>query len=85
MHKFTYQHLGFFADLLRLAVPARATELDFAGSEQLPTSASPPVAIPASKQRHGDMVWRVPHQGEAPDGGHPHLVAVVESMLQASL
>ena len=37
MHKFTYQHLGFFADL-RLAVPALAAELDFARAEQLPTS-----------------------------------------------
>ena len=42
IHKFAYQHVLVFADLLRLAVPALAAELDFARAEQLPASGVAP-------------------------------------------
>ena len=78
IHKFAYQHVAVFADLLRLAAPALAAELDFARAERLPASG---VASAGGRfeQRHGDLAWRVPHRragGE--DGSHPQLIAVVE-------
>ena len=37
IHKFAYRHWAMFADLLRLAVPALAAELDFERAKLLPT------------------------------------------------
>ena len=75
IHKFAYRLRAMFADLLRLAVPALAAELDFARAKLLPTSH---VAATGArfKQRHGDLTWLVPHRRG--DGSPPHLVAVVE-------
>ena len=42
MHKFAYRHCELFADLLRLAAPALAAELDFARAEELPTAHAEP-------------------------------------------
>ena len=77
IHKFAYRHARIFADLLRLAVPALAAELDFAQAERLPASG---VAAAGGRfeQRHGDLAWRVPHRRADEDGSHPQLIAVVE-------
>ena len=75
IHKFAYRLRAMFADLLRLAVPALAAELDFARAELLPTSHVAPTGA-RFKQRHGDLTWLVPHRRDA--GSHPRLVAVVE-------
>ena len=78
IHKFAYQHVLVFADLLRLAVPALAAELDFARAEQLPASGVAPAGA-GFKQRHGDLIWRVPHRRTGgSDSSHPQLIAVVE-------
>ena len=73
LHKFAYRHGAMFADLLRLAVPALAAELDFVQAQLLPTSH---VSATGGRleQRHGDMTWLVPHRR----GTSSHLVAVVE-------
>ena len=91
MHKFAYGHDAIFADLLRLAVPALAAELDFARAELLPTShvgvgdsrmrepsAEGAKSHPRMKQRQGDMMWRVPRRRDAIDGTPADLIAVVE-------
>ena len=91
MHKFAYGHDAIFADLLRLAVPALAAELDFAQAELLPTShvavgdsrmrepsAEGAKSHPRMKQRQGDMMWRVPRRRDAIDGTPADLIAVVE-------
>ena len=75
LHKFAYRLRAMFADLLRLAVPALAAELDFARAELLPTS-HVAAAGARFKQRHGDLTWLVPHRRG--DGLRPQLVAVVE-------
>ena len=72
IHKFAYRHWTMFADLLRLAVPALAAELDFKRAELLPTS-HVAAAGARFKQRHGDLTWLVPHRRD--DGS---LIAVVE-------
>ena len=79
LHKFAYRRREFFADLMRLAAPALAAELDFARAELLPTS-SVAAAGERFEQRHGDMAWRVPHRrGAGRHGSHrPDLVVVVE-------
>ena len=78
IHKFAYQHVAVFADLLRLAAPALAAELDFARAERLPASGVAP-AGGRFEQRHGDLAWRVPHRrADGADGSHPQLIAVVE-------
>ena len=78
IHKFAYQHVRFFADLLRLAVPALAAELDFARAELLPT-ARIAAAGGRFKQRHGDMTWRIPHRrGIGHGGSPPQLIVVAE-------
>ncbi len=79
MHKFAYRHREFFADLVRLAAPALAAELDFARAELLPTS-SVAAAGERFEQRHGDMAWRVPHRrGAGRHGSHrPGLIVVAE-------
>ena len=78
IHKFAYQHVAVFADLLRLAAPALAAELDFTRAERLPASGVAP-AGGRFEQRHGDLAWRVPHRrADGKDGSHPQLIAVVE-------
>ena len=78
IHKFAYQHVAVFADLLRLAAPALAADLDFARAERLPASGVAP-AGDRFEQRHGDLAWRVPHRrAGGKDGAHPQLIAVVE-------
>ena len=77
IHKFAYRHARLFADLLRLAVPALAAELDFTRAELLPASGVAP-AGGRFEQRHGDLAWRVPHRRADEDGSHPQLIAVVE-------
>ena len=77
IHKFAYRHARIFADLLRLAVPALAAELDFTCAELLPASGVAPAAG-RFEQRHGDLAWRVPHRRPDEDGSHPQLIAVVE-------
>ncbi len=79
LHKFAYRRREFFADLVRLAAPALAAELDFARAELLPTS-SVAAAGDRFEQRHGDMAWRVPHRrGAGRHGSHrPELIVVVE-------
>ena len=78
IHKFAYRHAWIFADLLHLAVPALAAELDFTQAEQLPASGVAPAGT-RFKQRHGDLIWRVPHRCmDGKDGPRPHLIAVVE-------
>ena len=79
LHKFAYRRREFFADLMRLAAPALAAELDFARAELLPTS-SVAAAGGRFEQRHGDMAWRVPHRrGAGRHGSHrPELIVVVE-------
>ena len=78
IHKFAYRLGAMFADLLRLAVPALAAELDFTRAELLPTS-HVAVAGTRFKQRHGDMTWRVPYRRDAAQDGSPsHLIVVVE-------
>ena len=87
LHKFAYRLREVFADLLRLAVPALAAELDFTRAQLLPTS-SVAAAGARFKQRHGDMTWRVPHQRNAGRHGsrRPALIVVVEYLcLQAPL
>ena len=62
IHKFAYGHEALFADLLHLAVPALAAELDLARAELLPTALVSAGAArsersargyPSMKQRHG--------------------------------
>ena len=79
MHKFAYRRREFFVDLVRLAAPALAAELDFARAELLPTS-SVAAAGERFEQRHGDMAWRVPHRrGAGRHGSHrPGLIVVAE-------
>ena len=79
LHKFAYRLREVFADLLRLAVPALAAELDFTRAQLLPTS-SVAAAGARFKQRHGDMTWRVPHRRGAGRHGsrRPDLIVVVE-------
>ena len=79
LHKFAYRLREVFADLLRLAVPALAAELDFTRAQLLPTS-SVAAAGARFKQRHGDMTWRLPHRRGAGRHGsrRPDLIVVVE-------
>ena len=79
LHKFAYRLREVFADLLCLAVPALAAELDFTRAQLLPTS-SVAAAGARFKQRHGDMTWRLPHRRGAGRHGsrRPDLIVVVE-------
>ena len=77
IHKFAYGHDALFADLMRLAAPALAAELDFTRAELLPTS-HVSAGAPRMKQRHGDMMWRVPRRRGANDDISANLIVVVE-------
>ena len=90
IHKFAYGHDVLFADLLRLVSPALAAELDFTRAELLPTalvsagetrmepSAGSARGYPRMRQRHGDMMWRVPRRRDASDDAPADLIVVIE-------
>ena len=59
IHKFAYRHREMVADLLRLAVPALAAELDLAAAKEV-SPAHVGHRAGALEQRYGDMIWRVP-------------------------
>ena len=77
IHKFAYRHRELFADLLRLAAPALAAELDFARAEELPTAYAE-LGRDGIAQRFGDLAWRVPCRRVGESGSAADLVAVVE-------
>ena len=77
MHKFTYRCRELFADLLRLAAPALAAELDFARAEELPTAYAES-GRDGIAQRFGDMAWRIPRRRDGGSGPAACLVAVAE-------
>ena len=77
IHKFAYRHRELFADLLRLAAPALAAELDFARAEELPTAYAEP-GRDGIAQRFGDMSWRVPCRHDSAGDPAACLVAVAE-------
>ena len=78
IHKFAYRHDVLFADLLRLAVPRRwRRSWNSRGRSYCP---GPHVSAgtPRFKQRHGDMMWRVPRRRGASDDAPASLVVVAE-------
>ena len=77
MHKFAYRRRELFADLLRLAAPALAAELDFAQAEELPTAYAE-LGRDGITQRFGDMAWRIPRRYDGEGSSAACLVAVVE-------
>ena len=86
IHKFAYRHLEMAADLLRLAVPALAAELDLAAAKEV-SAAHVGHRAGALEQRYGDMIWRVPFKtGALKDGTRPYLLVLLEYLcLQAPL
>ena len=84
IHKFAYRRGEFFADLLRLAVPALAAELDFTRAQLLPT-AHVAAAGARFKQRYGDMAWRVPHRRSALRHGSDRSDLVVVAEFQSTV
>ena len=78
IHKFAYRHLEMVADLLRLAVPALAAELDLAAAKEV-SAAHVGHHGGALEQRYGDMIWRVPFKtGALKDGTRPYLLVLLE-------
>ena len=78
IHKFAYRHLELVADLLRLAVPALAAELDLAAAKEV-SAAHVGHRAGALEQRYGDMIWRVPFKtGALKDGTRPYLLVLLE-------
>ena len=78
IHKFAYRHLEMVADLLRLAVPALAAELDLAAAKEV-SPAHVGHRAGALEQRYGDMIWRVPFKtGALKDGTRPYLLVLLE-------
>ena len=78
IHKFAYRHPELFADLLRLAVPELASELDLAAAKEV-SAAHVGQRAGALEQRYGDMTWRVPFKkGALKDGTRPYLLVPVE-------
>ncbi len=78
IHKFAYRHRELVADLLRLAVPALAAELDFAAAKEV-SAAHVGHRAGALEQRYGDMTWRVPLKtGALKDGTRPYLLVALE-------
>ena len=59
IHKFAYRHREMVANLLRLAVPALAAELDLAAAKEV-SLAHVGHRTGTLEQRYGDMIWRVP-------------------------
>ena len=78
IHKFAYRHREMVADLLRLAVPALAAELDLAAAKEI-SPAHVGHRAGALEQRYGDMIWRVPFKtGALKDGSRPYLLVLLE-------
>ena len=78
IHKFAYRHPELFADLLRLAVPELASELDLAAAKEV-SAAHVGQRAGALEQRYGDMTWRVPFKtGALKDGTRPYLLVPLE-------
>ena len=78
IHKFAYRHRELVADLLRLAVPALAAELDLAAAKEV-SAAHVGHRAGALEQRYGDMIWRVPFKtGALKDGTRPYLLVALE-------
>ena len=78
IHKFAYRHREMAADLLRLAVPALAAELDLAAAKEV-SAAHVGHRAGALEQRYGDMIWRVPFKtGRLKDGSRPYLLVALE-------
>ena len=78
IHKFAYRRPEVFADLLRLAVPELASELDFAAAKEI-SAAHVGQRAGALEQRYGDMTWRVPFKtGTLKDGTRPYLLVLLE-------
>ena len=78
IHKFAYRHPELFADLLRLAVPDLASELDLAAAKEI-SAAHVGHRAGALEQRYGDMIWRVPFKtGALQDGTRPYLLVLLE-------
>ena len=78
IHKFAYRHREMVADLLRIAVPALAAELDLAAAKEV-SAAHVGHRAGALEQRYGDMIWRVPFKtGRLKDGTRPYLLVLLE-------
>ena len=78
IHKFAYRDPELFADLLRLAVPELASELDLAAAKEV-SAAHVGHRAGALEQRYGDMTWRVPFKtGALKDGTRPYLLVLLE-------
>ena len=78
IHKFAYRHREMAADLLRLAVPELAAELDLAAAKEV-SPAHVGHRAGALEQRYGDMIWRVPFKtGALKDGTRPYLLVLLE-------
>ena len=78
IHKFAYRHRELVADLLRIAVPALAAELDLAAAKEV-SPAHVGHRAGALEQRYGDMIWRVPFKtGALKDGTRPYLLVLLE-------
>ena len=78
IHKFAYRDPTLFADLLRLAVPELASELDLAAAKEV-SAAHVGQRAGALEQRYGDMTWRVPFKtGALKDGTRPYVLVPLE-------
>ena len=78
IHKFAYRDPELFADLLRLAVPELASELDLAAAKEV-SAAHVGHRAGALEQRYGDMTWRVPFKtGALKDGTRPYVLVPLE-------
>ena len=78
IHKLGYRYREFFADLLRLAVPGLAAELDLDAAEEV-SAAHVGARAAGFEQRFGDMTWRVPFKaGSLKDGTRPYVLVLLE-------
>ena len=78
IHKLGYRQRPLFADLLRLAVPGLAAELDLDAAEEVSAAHVGPRAA-GFEQRFGDMTWRVPFKaGSLKDGTRPYVLVLLE-------
>ena len=78
VHRFAYRHSELFADLLHLAMPGLAAELELAEAEQV-SAAHVGTGGRGLEQRHGDMIWRVPFKaGTLANGERPYLLVLLE-------
>ena len=79
VHRFAYRHAELVADLVRLAIPGLAAELDLAKAEQVSAAHVGIGTHGGLEQRHGDMIWRVPFKaGALLNGSRPYLLVLLE-------